>query len=83
MFRPNFAIVKLLFFCSLALISFQVLDSALTLDADEESKKALTRVVVTKKELVVKDGSVPNKIEGILTGAYKDFILGYLAGEEK
>ncbi|XVF41152.1 hypothetical protein PTKIN_Ptkin01aG0257100 [Pterospermum kingtungense] len=60
----------------------RVLDSALSADADEESKRALTRVVVTQKELLVKDGSVPNKIEGILTGAYKDFILGSLAREE-
>ena len=63
------------------LFLFQVLDAALSVDADEESKRALTRVIVTQKQVLVKEGYVPNKIEGILTGLYKDFILGSLANK--
>ncbi|XVF24404.1 hypothetical protein REPUB_Repub13aG0124900 [Reevesia pubescens] len=57
----------------------RVLDAALSVDADEESKRALTRVIVTQKETLVKEGYVPSKIQGILKGLYKDFILGSTA----
>ncbi|OMO57308.1 Annexin [Corchorus olitorius] len=59
----------------------RVLDLGLSVDADEESKKAVTRVIVTRKEALVKD--VQNKIEGCLKGFYKDFMLGLIARGEK
>ncbi|KAK6233477.1 hypothetical protein QUC31_005883, partial [Theobroma cacao] len=68
--------------CTPATYFTRVLDAALTVDADEVSKKALTRVIVTQKELMEKEGYVPNKIQGILTGSYKDFILGLVARGE-
>ncbi|XP_022747628.1 annexin D4-like isoform X2 [Durio zibethinus] len=60
----------------------EILDAGLSVDGDEESKRAVTRVIVTQREALVKEGYAPNKIQGILTGHYKDFILGSLAREE-
>ncbi|XP_022747627.1 annexin D4-like isoform X1 [Durio zibethinus] len=60
----------------------RILDAGLSVDGDEESKRAVTRVIVTQREALVKEGYAPNKIQGILTGHYKDFILGSLAREE-
>ncbi|PPS15192.1 hypothetical protein GOBAR_AA05390 [Gossypium barbadense] len=57
----------------------QVLEAAVKEDADEESKRALTRVIVTQKEQLVKEGFVPNKIQDILLGLYKDFMLASIA----
>ncbi|KAH1064405.1 hypothetical protein J1N35_029392 [Gossypium stocksii] len=57
----------------------RVLEAAVKEDADEESKRALTRVIVTQKEQLVKEGFVPNKIQDILLGLYKDFMLASIA----
>ncbi|XP_039063260.1 annexin D4-like [Hibiscus syriacus] len=57
----------------------RVLDAALEQDADEESKGALSRVIVTQNELLRKEGYVPNKIQDTLLGFYKDFMLGLIA----
>ncbi|TYI83595.1 hypothetical protein E1A91_D05G303600v1 [Gossypium mustelinum] len=57
----------------------RVLEAAVKEDADEESKRALTRVIVTQKEQLVQEGFVPNKIQDILLGLYKDFLLASIA----
>lgn len=55
------------------------MEAAVKEEADEESKRALTRVIVTQKEQLVKEGFVPNEIQDILLGLYKDFMLASIA----
>ncbi|OMP04082.1 Annexin [Corchorus olitorius] len=50
----------------------RVLDAGLSVDADEESKSAMTRVILTQKDALKKGYLVPNKIE-MVNGFYKDF----------
>lgn len=68
----------------------QVLDSSLRNDTDRKTKKALTRVIVTRADTAdMKDikeeylklygVSLPQKIEDVACGNYKDFLLTLVA----
>ncbi|KAI4323527.1 hypothetical protein L6164_023124 [Bauhinia variegata] len=67
----------------------KVLDAALKLDVDKNTKKALTRVVVTRADIDMKEikheyhelygVSLSQKIEDTANGNYKDFLLTLIA----
>lgn len=67
----------------------QVLDLALEIDADKSTKKALTRVIVTRADVDVKEIDeefnkmygvhLTKKIEDTANGNYKDFLLRLIA----
>lgn len=67
----------------------QVLDSAMRIDVDKTTKKALTRVIVTRADIDMKKikaeyhnlygVSLPQKIEETAKGNYKDFLLTLIA----
>ncbi|KAI4333017.1 hypothetical protein L6164_017874 [Bauhinia variegata] len=67
----------------------KVLDAALRLDVDKNGKKALTRVIVTRADIDMKEikveynelygVSLSQKIEDTANGNYKDFLLTLIA----
>lgn len=67
----------------------QVLEVALRNDVDKNTKKGLTRVIVTRADTDMKEikeeyrnqygGSLSNKIEETANGNYKDFLLTLVA----
>ncbi|KAL4336094.1 hypothetical protein GQ457_07G019530 [Hibiscus cannabinus] len=57
----------------------RVVEAAVEQDADEESKAALSRVIVTQREVLRKEGYVADKIQDSLSGLYKEFMLGLIA----
>ena len=67
----------------------QVLDAALKIDVDKNIKKSLTRVIVTRADIDMKEikteynnlygVSLPQKIEETAKGNYKDFLLTLIA----
>lgn len=71
-----------MFFCP------QVLNAALRIDVDKNTKKSLTRVVVTRADIDMKDikaeyhnlygVSLPQKVEEVARGSYKDFLLNLI-----
>ena len=66
-----------------------MLASALTIDVDKSTKKALTRVIVTRADIDMKEiraeyhnlygVSLPQKIDETAKGNYKDFLLTLIA----
>uniref|UniRef100_A0AB39A337 Annexin D4 n=1 Tax=Medicago sativa TaxID=3879 RepID=A0AB39A337_MEDSA len=67
----------------------KVLDAALKIDVDKNIKKSLTRVIVTRADIDMKEikaeynnlygVSLPQKIEETAKGNYKDFLLTLIA----
>ncbi|KAG4381889.1 hypothetical protein AAZX31_15G224300 [Glycine max] len=66
----------------------KVLNAALRIDVDKNTKKSLTRVVVTRADIDMKDikaeyhnlygVSLPQKVEEVARGSYKDFLLNLI-----
>ncbi|KAK6271475.1 hypothetical protein POUND7_008573 [Theobroma cacao] len=69
---------------SIDCLSFQVFDTALRVDANEDAKKALTRLITTQEAGYFKGVSTKfaHKIEDRVKGAYKEVLLGVLARGE-
>lgn len=71
------------------LIFYKVLDTTLEKDVDKMTKKALTRVIVTRADTDMKEikeeynkqygVSLSEKIEDTSNGNYKDFLLTLIA----
>ncbi|GER27741.1 annexin [Striga asiatica] len=71
------------------LASFKVLDASLRYDADEISKEGLTRVIVTRADVDLKQikeeyhnkfgVDLTKKIEDVANGNYRDFLLTLVA----
>lgn len=65
------------------------MDASLKIDVDKNVKKSLTRVVITRADVDMKDikteyqklygVSLPQKIEETAKGNYKDFLLTLIA----
>lgn len=65
------------------------MDAALKIDVDKNIKKSLTRVIVTRADIDMKEikteynnlygVSLPQKIEETAKGNYKDFLLTLIA----
>ncbi|XP_039063264.1 annexin D4-like [Hibiscus syriacus] len=62
----------------------EVFDAALRDNANEDAKKALTRLVATQEDEEIKEvaAKFQDKIEERVKGAYKDVLVGVLAKEE-
>ncbi|CAJ1978120.1 unnamed protein product [Sphenostylis stenocarpa] len=66
----------------------KVLNAALRIDVDKNNKKSLTRVIVTRADIDIKEikaeyqnlygVSLPEKVEEIARGSYKDFLLNLI-----
>ncbi|KAI9115204.1 hypothetical protein K1719_013523 [Acacia pycnantha] len=75
--------------CSPVAYFIQVLDAALRFDADKNTKKALTRVIVTRADTYMMQimdeyqrlygASLTQKIEDTTNGNFKDFLLTLMA----
>ncbi|XP_061349575.1 annexin D4 isoform X1 [Gastrolobium bilobum] len=75
--------------CTPQIYFSKVLDAALRIDVHKNTKKALTRVVVTRADIDMKEikaeyhnlygVSLPQKIEETAKGNYKDFLLNLIA----
>ncbi|MED6176458.1 hypothetical protein PIB30_088382 [Stylosanthes scabra] len=75
--------------CTPQIYFCKVLDSALKIDVDKNTKKALTRVIVTRADIDIKEikadynnhygVSLQQKIEETAKGNYKDFLLNLIA----
>ncbi|XP_050231096.1 annexin D4 [Mercurialis annua] len=69
----------------------KVLDGAMRKDADHETKKALTRVLVTQADVDLKEinekynslygVSISNRVEEVANGNYKEFLLALITKE--
>ncbi|KAK7283914.1 hypothetical protein RIF29_13663 [Crotalaria pallida] len=67
----------------------KVLDAAMKVDVDKNTKKALTRVIVTRADIDMKEikaeynilygAPLPKKVEETAKGNYKDFLLTLIA----
>lgn len=65
------------------------MDASLKIDVDKNVKKSLTRVIITRADVDMKDikteyqklygVSLPQKIEETAKGNYKDFLLTLIA----
>ncbi|KAL1346577.1 hypothetical protein HN51_020203 [Arachis hypogaea] len=75
--------------CTPQIYFCKVLDSALKIDVDKNTKKALGRVIVTRADIDIKEimadynnlygVTLPHKIQEIAKGNYKDFLLNLIA----
>jgi len=64
------------------------LNAALRIDVDKNTKKSLTRVIVTRADIDMKEiktqyqnlygVSLPQKVEEVARGNYKDFLLNLI-----
>lgn len=70
----------------------QILEGSLRMSADERGKEAVTRVIVTRADVdlnLIKEDylrkcgvSLPNKIQEVTNGNYRDFLLTLTARGE-
>ncbi|XP_020215058.1 annexin D4 [Cajanus cajan] len=75
--------------CTPQIYFSKVLNAALRIDVDKNTKKSLTRVIVTRADIDIKDikaeyhnlyeVSLPQKVEEVARGNYKDFLLNLIA----
>ncbi|KAL2326409.1 hypothetical protein Fmac_025467 [Flemingia macrophylla] len=75
--------------CTPQIYFSKVLNAALRIDVDKNTKKSLTRVIVTRADIDIKDikteyhnlygVSLPQNIEEVARGNYKDFLLNLIA----
>ncbi|XP_027909150.1 annexin D4 [Vigna unguiculata] len=75
-------------FCIPQIYFSKVLNAALRIDVDKNTKKSLTRVIVTRADIDMKEiktqyqnlygVSLPQKVEEVARGNYKDFLLNLI-----